>query len=152
MKVVAWCSQSNDTETKNAITLSSLNGIVVCYICKSVLKYDWRTPGSSHIKRHVKIVSHVKANTSNNCLLLILIKNTKAKSVFFNLFVIAEPLKHFYVCHGTAINKKLNKHELHVKKANVLLLDTSTNKQLLQKLKSKKFNDSVILKILLQSL
>ena len=116
MKVVAWCSKSNDTETKNAITLSSLNGIVICYICKSVLKYDWRTPGSSHIKRHVKIVSHVKANTSNNCLLLILIKNTKAKSVLFNLFVIAEPLKHFHVCHGTAINKKLNKHELHVKK------------------------------------
>ena len=34
MKVVARCSQSNDTETKNATTLSSLDGIVICYICK----------------------------------------------------------------------------------------------------------------------
>ena len=54
MKVVAQCSQSNDTETKNATTLSSLDGIVVCYICKSVLKYDSRTMGSSHIKRHAE--------------------------------------------------------------------------------------------------
>ena len=72
-------------------------------------------------------------------------------TVLFNLFIIAEPLKHFHVCHGTPINKKLKKHELHVKKANVLLLDTSTNNQLLQKLKSKKFNDSVVLQFLLQS-
>ena len=54
MKVVARCSQPNDTKTKNATTLSSLNGIVVCYICKSVLKYDSRTTGSSHIKRHTE--------------------------------------------------------------------------------------------------
>ena len=75
-----------------------------------------------------------------------------SRSVLFNLFVIAEPLKHFHVYHGTPINKKLKKHELHVKKANVLLLDTSTNKQLVQKLKSKKFNDWVVLEFLLQSL
>ena len=49
--------------------------------------------------------------------------------VLFNLFVLAEPLKHFHVCHGTPINKKLKKHELHVKKENILLLETSTNKQ-----------------------
>jgi len=41
------------------------------------------------------------------------------------------------------INKKLKQHELLVRKSNMSLLDTSTNKQLLQKLKSKKFNDSV---------
>ena len=75
-----------------------------------------------------------------------------SRSVLFNFFVIAEPLKHFHVCHGIPINKKLKKHELHVKKANVLLLDTSTNKQLVQKLKSKKFNDWVVLEFLLQSL
>ena len=73
-------------------------------------------------------------------------------SVLFNIFVIAEPLKHFHIFHGTPINKKLKKHELHVKKANILLLETSTNKQSLQKLKSKKFNDSVVLEFLLQSL
>ena len=54
MKVVARCSQSNDTETKNVTTLSSLDGIVVCCICKSVLKYDSRTTGFSHIKRHAE--------------------------------------------------------------------------------------------------
>ena len=46
VKVVARYSQSNDTETKIATTLSSLDGIVVCYICKSVLKYDLRATGS----------------------------------------------------------------------------------------------------------
>ena len=54
MKIAAWCSQSNDIETKNATTLSSLDGIVVYYICKSVLKYDSRTTGFSHIKRHAE--------------------------------------------------------------------------------------------------
>ena len=55
-----------------------------------------------------------------------------SKTLLFNLFVISEPLKHFHVCHGTPINKKLKKHELHVKKENILLLDTLTNKQLSQ--------------------
>ena len=32
MKVVCRCSQSNNT-AKNVTTLSSLDGIVVCYIC-----------------------------------------------------------------------------------------------------------------------
>jgi len=41
--------------------------------------------------------------------------------------------------------QKLKKHELLARKSNVSLLDTSTNKQLLQKLKSKKFNNSVVL-------
>ena len=54
MKVVARCSQSNDTETKNATTLCSLHGIAVRYIWKSVLKYDSRTTGSSYIKRHAE--------------------------------------------------------------------------------------------------
>ena len=53
MKVVARYSQSNDTETKNATTLSSLDRIVVCYICKSVSEYDSRTR-STHIKRHAE--------------------------------------------------------------------------------------------------
>jgi len=39
----------------------------------------------------------------------------------------------------------LKKHELLVRKSNISLLDTSTNKQVLQKLKSKKFNSSVVL-------
>ena len=47
-------SFGNDTETKNDTTLSSLDGIVVCYICKSVLKYDSKTTGSSLIKRHAE--------------------------------------------------------------------------------------------------
>jgi len=38
----------------------------------------------------------------------------------------------------------LKKHKLLVRKSNVSLLDASTNKQLLLKLKSKKFNDSVV--------
>ena len=74
-----------------------------------------------------------------------------SSTVLFNLFVLTKPLKHFHVCHGTPINKKLKKHELHVKKENILLLETLTNKQLLQKLKSKKFNDSVVIEFLLQS-
>jgi len=41
--------------------------------------------------------------------------------------------------------QKLKKHELLVRKSNMSLLDTSTNKQLLQKLKSKEFNDSSVL-------
>ena len=64
--------------------------------------------------------------------------------VVFNLSVITEPLKYFRVCHGTPLTK-IRKHELLVRKSNISLLDTSTNEHLLQKLKSKKFNDSVIL-------
>jgi len=40
---------------------------------------------------------------------------------------------------------KIKKRELLVRKSNIPLLDTSTIKQLLQKLKSKKFNESVVL-------
>ena len=54
MTVLARCFQSNDAETKNATILSSLDGIVVCYICKSVLKYDSRTTGFFHIKRRAE--------------------------------------------------------------------------------------------------
>jgi len=43
---------------------------------------------------------------------------------------------------------KIKKHKLLVRNSNILLLDTSTNKQFFQKLKSKKFNDSVILAFL----
>ena len=67
--------------------------------------------------------------------------------MFFNLFVIVEPLIYFCVCHGTPINKNL-KNMNYVRKSNFSLLDTSTRKQLLQKLKSKKFNDSVVLAFL----
>ena len=65
-------------------------------------------------------------------------------SVLFNLFVIAEPLIYFPVCHGVPLTK-LKKQELLVRKSNMSLFDTSTNEQLLQKLKSKKFNNSVVL-------
>ena len=44
------------------------------------------------------------------------------RTVLFNLFVIAEPLKHFHVCHGTLINKKLKKHKLHVKKSKCFII------------------------------
>ena len=44
--------------------------------------------------------------------------------------------------------QQFKKHKLHVRKSNISLLDTSTNKQLLQTLKSKKFNDLVILAFL----
>ena len=44
--------------------------------------------------------------------------------------------------------KKFKKHELLVRKSNISLLDISTNKQLLQKLRSKKFNDSAVLAFL----
>ena len=71
----------------------------------------------------------------------------RSRSVFFNLFVIVEPLIYFCVCHGTPINKNL-KNMNYVRKSNFSLLDTSTRKQLLQKLKSKKFNDSVVLAFL----
>jgi len=46
---------------------------------------------------------------------------------------------------STKIEKKV---ELLVRKSNISFLDTSKNKQLLQKLKSKKFNDSVVLAFL----
>jgi len=39
--------------------------------------------------------------------------------------------------------QKCEKHELLVRKSNISLLDTSTNKRLLQKVKSKKFNDLI---------
>ena len=45
-----------------------------------------------------------------------------SRPVLFNLFVIAEPLKHFRVCHGTPINKKLKKHELHVIKSKCFII------------------------------
>ena len=44
--------------------------------------------------------------------------------------------------------QKFKIHELLVRKSNISLLDTSTNKQLLQKLKSQKFNYSVVLAFL----
>ena len=69
-----------------------------------------------------------------------------SEPVLFNLFLIVEPLIYFRVCHRTL--NKLKKHELLVRKSNISLLDTSTNKQLLQKLKSKEFNDSVVLTFL----
>jgi len=65
--------------------------------------------------------------------------------VLFNLFVIVEPLIYLRVCHGSPINKK---NKLLVRKSNISLIDTSTNKQLLQKSKSKKFDDSVVLAFL----
>ena len=40
---------------------------------------------------------------------------------------------------------KIKKHELLVRKSNISLLDTSTNKQFLQEFKSKTFNDPVVL-------
>jgi len=43
---------------------------------------------------------------------------------------------------------KIKNNELLVRKSNISLLDTSTNEQLLQMLKSKKFNDSVVLAFL----
>jgi len=43
---------------------------------------------------------------------------------------------------------KILKTRITCKKINILLLDTSTNIQLLQKLKSKKFNDLVVLAFL----
>jgi len=57
-----------------------------------------------------------------------------------------ELLIYFRVCHGTPINKNLKTRI--VRKSNISLLDIPTNKQLLQKLKSKKFNDSVVLAFL----
>jgi len=48
-------------------------------------------------------------------------------------YVIVEPLIYFRVCHGTLINK-FKKQELLVRKSKFSLIDTSTNKQLLQKL------------------
>jgi len=69
-------------------------------------------------------------------------------SVLFNLFVIVEPLIYFCVCNRTPHKQKFKKHELFVRKSNISLLGTSTNQQLLQKLKIKKFNDSVVLAIL----
>jgi len=43
---------------------------------------------------------------------------------------------------------KFKKHKFLVRKSNISLLDTSTNKQLLRKLKNKKFNDSDVLAFL----
>jgi len=43
---------------------------------------------------------------------------------------------------------KITKYELFVRKSNISLLDTSTHKQLLQMLKSNKFNYSVVLAFL----
>jgi len=62
--------------------------------------------------------------------------------VHFNLFVIAEPLIYFPVYHGTP---KIEKTRIACNKTNMSLLDTSTYKQLLQKLKIKECNDSVFL-------
>ena len=111
---------------------------------------------NTHGKNLLKIK---KKNLCNISLNLFAIENKpqkifsvrSCKVVLFNLFAFAEPLKHFHVCHGTPINKKLKKHELHVKKETILSSETSTNKQSLQKLKSKIFNDSIVIEFLLQS-
>ena len=68
----------------------------------------------------------------------------EGKLVIFSLFAIVESLTYFRVCHGTPINKIL-KTRITCKKWNISLLVTSTSKQLLQKLKSNKFNASVVL-------
>jgi len=68
--------------------------------------------------------------------------------VLFKLFAFAEPLMYFRVCHGTPLTKIEKTHELLIRKSNISLLDTSTSKQLLQKLNSKKFNYSVVLAFL----
>jgi len=57
--------------------------------------------------------------------------------------VIMEPLIYFRVCHGTPINKNL-KTRITCKKIKYFFI----NKQLLQKMKIKKFNDSVLLAFL----
>jgi len=68
------------------------------------------------------------------------------RSVLFNLFDIVEPLIYVCACHGTPINKNLKStNYLYKNQTYISLLDTSKNKQLLQKLKSKKFNDLVVL-------
>jgi len=106
-----------------------------------------------------------------------LTKQNKASTRFYTLVlnqcsshlsVIVEPLIYFRVCqgqtffsHGQKIIPRLSwakvsrlsltkilKSELLVRRSNILLLDTSTNKQLLQLLKRKKFNDSVVLPFL----
>jgi len=55
------------------------------------------------------------------------------RAVLFKLFAIAEPPIYFRICHRTLLTK-IKKHELLVRKSTISLLDTSTNKQLLQKL------------------
>ena len=53
ISVVARCS---DQENANATDTQpkTLPGIVVCTVCKSVLNYDCKKSGSSHIKRHAE--------------------------------------------------------------------------------------------------
>jgi len=68
-------------------------------------------------------------------------------TVLFHLFVIEKPLMYFGVRHGAPLTK-LKRYELLVRKSSISLFDTSTNKQLLQNFKSKKFNDSLVLAFL----
>jgi len=53
-------------------------------------------------------------------------------------------------CHGTAITKIDKKHKLLVtcKKIKYFIIGLSTNKKLFQMLKSKKFNDPIVLTFL----
>jgi len=53
MSVVARCSNSENTDATDAQS-RTLSGVVVCNVCKSVLKYDCKKTGSSHIKRHTE--------------------------------------------------------------------------------------------------
>ena len=63
-----------------------------------------------------------------------------SRSVLFNLFVIVEHLIHFRVCHGTLLTK-IYKTRITCKKIKYFVIrHVNKNKQLLQKLKSKKFN------------
>jgi len=71
-------------------------------------------------------------------------KSKGCRTVLFNLFVIEEPLIYFGVCHGTPLTK-IWKTRITCMKPSISLLDNSTNEQLLQNLKSKKLNDSLVL-------
>ena len=58
INLVARCTdheQLEGTDSNQSSTISSvITGIVACRICKSVLKYDCNTTGSSHFKCHSK--------------------------------------------------------------------------------------------------
>ena len=60
------------------------------------------------------------------------------RTVLFNLFLVAEPLKHFYVCHGTPINKKLKNHKLHVKKSKCFIIRHFNKQAVITEVKKQK--------------
>jgi len=43
-----------NTDATDAQSSRTLSEVVVCKFCKSVLKYDWKKIGSSHIKCHTE--------------------------------------------------------------------------------------------------